>query len=118
MSHRVIGSFHAEVLMYIKTLKRGRRGFGVQRQFVSESQTSESRTESYIMALRHFCYLLKQRKFACHLVTAVMMPVLVRIVFPVKNKTRFSIKCLISCVCVVWFLNDKGPKLFISLLGK
>lgn len=34
----------------------------------------------------------------------------------VKNKQL--IKCLISCVCVVWFLNDKGPKLFISLLGK
>ena len=89
MSHRVIGAFHAKVLMYIKTLKRGRRGFRVQRQFVSESQTSESRTDSYIMAARHFCYLLKQRKFACHLVTAVMMPVLVRVLLPVKIKHVF-----------------------------
>ena len=40
------------------------------------------------------------------------------IYFQLKINHVFLIKCLISCVCVVWFLNDKGPKLFISLLGK
>lgn len=29
------------------------------------------------MALRHFCYLIRQRKFAIHLMTALMMPILV-----------------------------------------
>ena len=61
--------------MYKKTLKRGRRGMRLEHELVPAEPIEEKLT--FKMAVRHLCYLIRQRKFAIHLMTALMMPILV-----------------------------------------
>ena len=66
------------------------------------------------MALRHFCYLVRQRKFAIHLMTALMMPILVSPVILLRNGATISVQwaCLESTI-----VSSKTCKFTISTLS-
>ena len=98
--------------MYKKTLKRGRRGMRLEHELVQVEPVKQKITLK--MALRHFCYLVRQRKFAIHLMTALMMPILVSPVILVRHGAKIPVQwaCLESTT-----VSSKTCKFTISTLN-